>query len=351
MRTLLCTSALLLAAATSASAQNELFYYDGTTAFASRGASSSAEKGLIQRIPGDQVGGASEIHSHVILLQDQDVCTTEPYQLVIYGNDAAGAPTGEPDVASPIAFGNLVLDASAFCPGAFAFNVTITWTTPIALPFQDCQTPANDIYFGVRLPATTLWPATDGLACQASDTEDENPATVGYTGVAGVPGLAWDVNFTAGTKGLASSDRAWRMSTRFVDDVVQPFASNAAFGAEDPHFGYAGLFPDPTRGDQIGVQLRSSAPIGTSSWLLVSANRMPAVTSPVSGGVLCLANPIALIGPVPTAAPTGSSVSQTTFGPAPFPGVLPPGVKISVQGLTFPGPLFNLSTMATVLLP
>ncbi len=352
MKTLLLAIPLCFMTTLSAVAQNELSHYDGTTAFASRGVSGANEKGWLQRIPGDQAGGASQIHSHQMVLQDQDVCTAEPMQIVIYGNDGAGAPTGEPDAfGTPIAAGNVTLDGSGFCPGGFAFTFTVTWSTPIVLPFQDCAVPGNDIYVGVRAPAQPLWSA-DGLSMHASTTEDENVGTPGYTGAAGVPGLGWDVDFTAGTKALGTSNRAWNNRTRFVDDVVQPFASNpGVFGAEEPHFGYAGIFPDLARGDQVGVRLRSSAPVGTSSWLLVSASSAPASTNALSNGVLCLGGFIVIVGPVSTIAPGGQATSESVFGPFAVPSGIAPGAVAYVQGLTFPGPLFNLSTLASIHLP
>src|SRR5262249_5735374 len=190
-------------------AQNALQHYDGTTEFTSRGASGTAAKTLLQRIPMDQACGRTAIASLTCTIQDQSAVTPESFTIEVRSTDPAGPPTGAPDMSpagliasvgpTPITFPGtgvsapVLTNAVAFAPGV----------------------PAGDIYIGLAFPAAPGWTA-DGISIHCSAAlsglagEQMRATAIGYTGVAGLSGLGWD-SAAGGPPALGSGNRSWNL--------------------------------------------------------------------------------------------------------------------------------------------
>lgn len=346
-------------------AQNELWHYDGTTDFTSRGTSGVDIKTLMQRIPGDQACGATEVAEHVFLVQDQNGTSPETLTFEIRVNDAT-VTGGAPDMS---ALGLLAttgpLPIVFPCPAAIcAIQLTLTWGTPIVLPAIS-GTPAGDFYVGLNFPASPLFPA-DGISLHASGTsganlgEQMNAAAVGYSpapvGNAGM-GWQWD-GTTLLPPTLGSANRAWRITTRFVDDVTQPFADNPTTftgvnSGLNPNFGYAGIWPDTTRSnattDKIGVRVRTTNPPGTLVLLLYGLTSGAPTSIPGVDGRLCILPPYRTTPTVKTVAGGPDqpiSTSAALFGPSPVPPVFI-GLNLFIQGVSF-GAVPRFATMCRV---
>jgi hypothetical protein len=101
----------------------------------------------------------------------------------------------------------------------------------------------------------------------------DDALAVGYTGVAGVTGLAWESPIGGPPALLANSplgsNRAWAMRMRFVDDTLQPFAVVPPSPLPLPNSGCVGLFPDLVLGDQIGWRALATASTGDLAALLI----------------------------------------------------------------------------------
>jgi hypothetical protein len=365
---------LLLAGAVSG--QNSIFHFDGTIEFTSRGANGINAKYLAQRLPGDQLCGATAITSVSIILQDQNVTTTEMATIEIRTNDPAGPATGAPDMSAAGLLASVPLGTIQF-PGAGPVGVlalTSTFTPPIAIPPTPTAMPGSDLYIGVAFPPAPGW-TMDGISVNMSGGpnvpgEMQTSATPGYTGIAGSSGLGWDVDLTTGTAMLGTGNRSWRIQTFVAEDVCQPFADNpAAFmgaGAPlNPNFGYSGIFPDMNRmvagavaSDGFGYRVLATAAVGSSANLFVTGPPlMPVATSVSPVGVICI-DPLATI-PAPftplltqltVAGPAGSPAGQSmaTFGPFPGnPSIA--GLVIHAQCLTIDiTGLLRLSTVGTL---
>ncbi len=382
MRSIALTSSILvLALASAASGQQELYHFDGTAEFASRGVGAATENVLcMQRIPAEQLMTATTVDSWVAVLQDQNYTTPETVTLQYRRNNPANNGFFDHNPAGLIA--TVAVGSLAFpMPPAgviSAAQLTVTITGGLAIPagVGDQATPAGDLYVGMEMPGK---PSTaDILLGQASGAlalcsggvstagEQYDLTQAGYNGVVNQPAMGQSCNLTTGTAPvLNSGNRSWRWSTRFLDDVMQPFAANAGVftGAIpcpapgvgggtglNPNFGYAGIFTDLARGDGIGVRHRVAAPVGTASLLFASFGTVTPYSVFGLGGKLAL-DPATLVytGALLTAAAAGqpATVSDATYGPA----VLPPtltGTTVNFQGIKNVGGVYTASAMGTI---
>lgn len=352
---------------------NLMYHYDGTTEFTSRGVGGTAQKMVLQRVPADQLCGATMLYSVTAVIQDQDASTAEgPITLEIRGD---GVPPNSPNMAgaicslplAPIPFGGT---------GVVAMKLTITLATPCVLP-GICSSPAGDIYLGFGLPAVPNWP-TDGISVHISANELHCPSCVPYPASpypAGSPihstNLGWDVGFVGGapsTVHLGTLNRAWNIGGRYREDTMQPYADNplrftGGAAGNNPNFGYAGIWPDASLGDGLGFNVQSSLPVGSAYFLLLGFELCPGLPlppnllTPDSSQILCLM-PFVVLGPVLTVAPppclrwfggAETSVSQASFGPITLPFVsCGNNGSIRAQGVGIAGSLLQVSTSCRV---
>jgi hypothetical protein len=133
--------------------------------------------------------------------------------------------------------------------------------------------------------------------------EQMNPNTPNtYTGLPNEAGLGWSVNLTAATPPINQTQRrVHAISIRVIEDVLQPYAENAAAftgvnSGQNPNYGLAGIFPFLDRvdassnpiPDSVGFRVRATAPAGYDSWLFLSPASIPPTTLTGVGGFLCL---------------------------------------------------------------
>lgn len=104
--------------------------------------------------------GMREILGITGFIQDQIGNTAETYELVVYTEDAANL--NYPLIAAPMGTVGPLPTPPSTAAGAVAFNINITFGTPILTP------ATGDAFLGVAMPqpATGVWP-TDGLSCHA----------------------------------------------------------------------------------------------------------------------------------------------------------------------------------------
>src|SRR5262245_49868837 len=177
-------------------AQNALQHYDGTTEFTSRGATGTAAKTLLQRIPMDQACGRTAIASLTCTIQDQSAVTPESFTIEVRSTDPAGPPTGAPDM-SPAGLIASVGPTPITFPGTGVSALVLTTAVAIPLFAFAPGVPAGDIYIGLAFPAAPGWTA-DGISIHCSAAlsglagEQMRATAIGYTGVAGLSGLGWD---------------------------------------------------------------------------------------------------------------------------------------------------------------
>lgn len=355
MKVLGLAALLALVVVGMAPCQNELAHRDGTTEFTSRGNAGASSGEFLQRLPTDQLLGATSIVSFAVTLQDQTLATPETFSVVVRQDDPL--LPGQPDMSTTGLLATIGPITVTF-PGAGPISAAIyilTPTAPIPVPFlQSTGAPQNDLYVGVSTGPAATW-TTDGLSMHISAAignpptntlgEQQSFVTVGYSGAPGISGLGWNVNTTTNQIVLGTGNRSWAINTRLADDVLQPFASNAAVftsspptpngtgtGA-NPNFGYAGIFPDMQRAggpDGIGFRCRATAAIGSTCmlFLTVGVPFLP-TAAPFPGVGLLVIDPTLTFpfGPltpflaIPTVAATGgqpATTSEATFGP--FPG-------------------------------
>ena len=354
---------------------NLMYHHDGTTEFSSRGVSGVDQKALLQRIPADQLCGATMMISTTTVIQDQNALTPEgPVTFEVRGDDPI--PTNRPDFVGPplclLGLGMITFPGA----GAVAMKLTITFSAPCILP-RICSTPQGDIYIGFGLPAVPTWPA-DGMSVHTSANELHCPTCVPYAanptlgGPAHSTNLGWDVGYVAGVPTniwLGTLNRAWRIGGRYREDTLQPFASHPRFsgGAAglNPNFGYAGVWPDAALGDALGFNLQSGLPVGSPCFLLLGPDACPGLPlppnllSPDSSLILCLM-PWIVVGPSITVAPGPclrdpalggfeTCVSQADFGPflLPFTTCGANG-SIHAQAVGINGPFVQVSTSCRV---
>jgi hypothetical protein len=342
-------AALVFAAA--APSQHPIRHHDGTNEATSRGVLPLGPKTALQRIPEDQCAGRMLLQSVSVRLQDQDIATPEMVTIEVRTGDPFGPPMGAPDMTPAGLVAMLAVFPLFFPPPGPVSAVTITLGFPLPVPV-----PVGDLYLAIVLPPAPLWPL-DGLGVNCSGSffapptvgEQMSAAAVGYSGVAGLAGLAWEFDPVGGLLAVAAGNRSWDVTARFVDDVCQPFAVNPAVFTGlpavpgvagtgtglDPNFGYAGLFPDGGRGDSLGFRVLAGVPAGSAAFLLVSLARAPFPLSVGIGGLLQL-DPatVVVFGPVATAASAGlpATSSEAVFGP--FPLSPPIGLSAFAQAVT-----------------
>lgn len=289
-------------------AQNHIQHYSGT-AFTSRGSAGISAVTLLQRLPADQVCGRTAIQSISHVIQNDGLGGgMANWSIDVRRNNPAGPPTGSPDMSSSGLIATLPISFN-FPGGIAAFQLTVTPTTPIALP-PSTLGPSGDIYISVALPSRG---PIGGLHTSAESWTRAN--AVGYTGTLGLVGLAWD-SVAGGSPNPSAIGRvvnpSWHITTRFVDEVLQPFQVRAG----QAWFGYGGLFPDPAQGDQIGLRAVAQGTSWDVSVLLVSST----ITAPIAIpgiGSLCLGSnavPVAASLFTPLVPP---STVAATFGPYP----------------------------------
>ncbi|MBK8979072.1 MAG: hypothetical protein IPM29_24515 [Planctomycetes bacterium] len=331
-------------------AQNRIDIIDGTAEATSRGPVGVDPKLVIQRIPEDQVTGRTSLDSIVLRLQDQAIVTAEVFWIEIRTDDPFGPATGSPDMTPAGLVGGLGPLVVAFPPPGpvSAIEMSVAFAVPLALP-------PGDLYVCVGMPASPTWPL-DGISVHTSGTffvppsvgEQMNAVAVGYSGVAGMSGLAWDYDLATAVLAPSPGNRLWWIGPRFVDDVCQPFASNPAVftgipyagvagtgTGMDPNLGAAGIFPDVARGDGFGWRVRATVPPGAPGYIIVSTVPTPPIPIPGVGGTLLLTPTVAFFGgftaPSPTEPPP---TSEMMFGPYFVPPPGPVGLDLYAQGLT-----------------
>ena len=371
-------------AAPLARAQQTLQHNDGTQEIASRGNSGSSlsNKLVMQRLPADQIKTAQSISQMQYILQDQDYTTSENYSLQFRTNDPARPGFFDKSAAGLIATVGpftitLPTPGSGVISAAF---VTATFGAPVILPagVADQAVPGGDLYVGVQLTGKPS--SSDILLLQASGTfkfcsgaapptagEQMDATQPGYEGVAGNAGCAEEANLTAGNAVTrVDGNPSWAIATRFDQDVTQCFAFNAAAftgqfagtcpgggggTGNNPNFGYAGIFPDLSRGDAVGVRHRINGPPGTPSLLFASLGTVaPYSVFPAAGRFALAPASIFYVAAVPTvAAPPGepATVSDAYFGPAPLPPAYS-GLVVYLQCVKNLGGVYTISTMSTL---
>jgi hypothetical protein len=334
----------------------------------------------MQRIPGDQACGTTQISQAVFNIQDQTGATPESYQYQVRANDSA--MPGQPDMSPAGLLGSSALTPVQFPGGGIvALGVTLSFSPPISLPAAGAPgVPAGDIYVGLELPAAPLW-TSDGISIHMSagsggptaPGEQQNPNAPGYTGMPGVAGLAWEYNlnpfsgFPFPMPVANIPNRAWDLRTRYLDGVTQGFAWNPAVfnGAPNnqpsdpglnPNFGYAGIWPDMLRvpgPDGFGFRVRTTQPPGASAFLLVGISPQPTPLTffGVSGSLCMMPLLDVILGPVTTLPAPGqpATTSQAQFGQ--FPGnAAYVGAAIYAQGVTIGSSGIILASMCTMFL-
>jgi hypothetical protein len=367
-------------------AQNEVFHNDGTTEATSRGGTATAAKVLAQRLPSDQICGATSVIELSTILQDQMNATPFTLEAKILSNAAGGPATGSPDLTAAGVIGTTG-PMMIMLPGAgpiAAAQLTFTFAPPGIAVSVGNSVPAGDLYAALEFSAEPTWPA-DGGSCHISagplavppfacaTGEQFSPTTFSpYSGVAGTMNLGWD-GPVGGPAVVSSLNRSWRIATRFGDAVTQPFAGNpvAFIGPPcpglNPNFGYAGIFPDSLRVDAggmpipdgLGFRLRATAPPGALGVLAISPARL-AVPIVLPFGTICIDPTLAIFlfaplapppAPVPgsTQKPQPATTSEALFGPFPgmagFAGAGPIHAQGAVLTPAAPPVLTTMSTM------
>jgi hypothetical protein len=308
-------------------AQNEVAHYR-STAFASRGGlPQSASVMLLQRIAADQICGRSAITGFRTTLQYD----AYPVAQVIYYEvrvNALASATGAPDVTSPAlaSIGPFTIPATT---APTAWLISAKFSSPVQVPTQ-LGVPGGDLYSAIVLPAPL--PGFLPLSMHMSSNEPMRASAVGYSGKAGVAGLAWHTVTGTGPATETANNAAWDIRTNFMDDVCQGFAQRATVN----NFGYAGLFPDTVNGEAPGWRVRCTASPGSQTLLLISSRLSPTpVQVPGIRGLLCIDPTFALLLAVGTTVidpsqPAGTS--QALIGP--FPSALAGGVNLFAQAVT-----------------
>lgn len=302
--------AILSTLALPVAGQNPLQHYPGTS-FTTRGTAGAQGVTLLQRIPHDQACGRTAIHSLTYVVQNDGTTPgLASWSIEVRRHDSAGPALGSPDMSAAGLILSLPI-ATTFPAGPFAYFFTTSLSSPITLPTA-APGVSSDLYLGVVLPPRT---AAINMSVHAGADSSARATAIGYTGVVGVVGLAWEA--IAGVNPALYSpaavpNPALNITTRFVDEVLQPYLDATPV----PAFGYGGLFPSGTRGDRVGLRsVAQGTPLDVSV-LLVSTSLVPPIGLPGIGN-LCLAT-----NAIPVAASLFGQLSPpntvaATFGPYP----------------------------------
>ena len=275
-------------------AQNILQHQDGTVEFTSRGpapASTVMPHIVDQYYPEDQTCNRSGIQQIVITVQDQNALTVESAKVdVIEG--------------SPTAPGLFVTGWTVTTPSGF--SGAMAWTTTFTFPCAAFTGCCGDFFVRVYLPVAPSWPA-DGLSVHASmragaiPGEQMRATGVGYAATLGGADMSYETSPIFPYPQVATAgNKSWAIAVGLCDDVLQPFADNAArftgLGGTglNYNYGYAGIWPDATAVDRLGLRCRTSAAPGSLCALIIGPE-MP-TPMPTQYGCLCVQPLIVMLG-------------------------------------------------------
>lgn len=329
-------------AAAQGSGGNHLHHYDGTTEGTSRGQGLAFEDvTVLQRYPWTQCCNRTRLCCVEFTLQDQNPATPEHFYVEVRGSDLSDPlyPLGKPDM-SPSGLLAAPMPMTAFFSGPVQqFSLSMP-----CIPLPGGTGAAADFYVGIRFSLSPLWPL-DGASCHFSGRVTASPGEQFLTPpnpmyLAGKPGLAWSWSASAGTV-PSSLDRSWKIAAGLYEDVCQPFADNpTAFTGLlgtglNRNYGYAGIWPDlGGRGDAIGWRVRSVAPVGSVT-VLVVGTKLP---SPVNltpfgfDGLLCV-DPMIQMVAFTTAESGCATQSKAEFGPY-YPSISGGMLLVGAQAVT-----------------
>ena len=310
MRNPICISLLTATLSLPALGQNPIQHYAGTS-FTSRGTARAQATTLLQRLPSDQACGRTAIHSVVHSLQNDALAAANGnWTVEVRGNDGAGPRTGSPDMSATGLIASLPMSFN-FPAGSTAYRFTTTPATPIRLR-SGALGPAGDLYFGIALPAVAGSP---NLSLHMAADTSSRAAAVGYTGAAGIVGLAWEAiggaNPALYSPG-ALPNPAWDIGVRLVDETLQPFLDRAPA----PFFGYGSLFPSAARGDLIGFRTVAQGTNLDVSVLLVGASLTAPIAIPGLGNLCLPVNAVPVAASLFNSTGTAGTVAAR-FGPYP----------------------------------
>jgi hypothetical protein len=220
--------------ATFATAQspNLLEIYSGTTNAASRGGLGAGAGEIHQGFHGSHWGSIgdggrlSSIAGFTYVVQDQNLGTSETYDLVVRsGTDTAGPTPGTAGELGVVAG----LTTPIGSPGSGAFLVTTDFATPIGIPQK------GFFAVGIGLSANAGWPQTDG---QTNHTTFQVGQQSGFH----QDDHAWQI--IGGVTTHPNQLRSWRIALRLAAPVLQ----NGSFATGTANFarGMGGLFPPLT---------------------------------------------------------------------------------------------------------
>lgn len=252
---------LLAAAASPLAAQPRGNYYtvfDGSTEATIRWA--AADEGLYMVYRPELIRGLKTVDGFYFVAQDQNTATPEQVTIEIRKDDGLGMPGV---LATDILLRSVLNLPFPTTNPIAASGWTVTLNTPFPLPNQD-----DAVWMGLRFPAQSAWPTTDGISLHASgggSTQQCIEAPRGETLFSGE--LFAGINFTttpvvAARWGSNGGNIGPRFAASFQEPVLQGFAYNDGYnktagfenfctlGSNTPaalpikNFGYAGIWPD-----------------------------------------------------------------------------------------------------------
>lgn len=230
------------------------------------------------------------------VLQDQDGSTPASYDFVVR---LEGAVPDEPDTGTPFALLSN-LPGSFGGPGPTAVSITLTFATPIDVPF------AGDVFVGCALPAAPTWPA-DGLSLllglggglPSGDVPGPAPIARGGYALSLVAGPTPSIDYAPPSQLELEllTDAPGGCVTAITNQLSQPLSNTAPGSAS----AFSALHPDaalpprsPGRADDIGrvhldVGLADGSPVLFFASLGAIGPEVPlSGMLPGSVGVWCL---------------------------------------------------------------
>lgn len=335
----------LLAACTlgaSLAAQNNFILYPddarSATSVASRYSFGALAGEMLQQVPASALAGigdngtACQVTNMSFILQDQNNATQENYTVIFRSATGTGAPDATPT-------GIIAQSSSLLSPlgtgGVAAYLVTVTFTSPLALP---CT---GDYFFGVSFTAASGWTtSTDGISIH--NAYNPPTGTLGSNARSTAPTIAWQI-FDPGT-GTAAFQAS---SARVANIALGTAAPVLAIGNRDPlstrstggiDYGLGGLYPAVklgTRDDGLDARINDTPSIGGVGVVFVGLGSFgPAIPIPGFLGRVYLDLTFPVIEFV-AASITGTTVGYGKVQLA-SPGVIPssPGVTLYFQAFT-----------------